>query len=97
MRSAVVLVAGVGLAAFGAFMIVVSGAIGAPEGTGSDADFARAMVTTALVAGVVALAVGAVAAALGLIGMRRAERRRAAEAAAREDDDPGAGGPTGTA
>lgn len=95
MRSAVALVAGVGLMGFGAFMVIVARAIGTPDGAGQDADFARAMVTTALVAGVAALVVGAAAAVAGVVGVRRAERRRAAEAAARGDGDPGPGGPTG--
>lgn len=75
MRSAIGLVAGFGLAAFGVFMVIISRMIDEPEGSGSEPDFVRGLITTSLVVGLVCLAVGVVALAIGMVGMRRAARR----------------------
>lgn len=87
------LVGGVGLMAFGAFMLVVGAMIGRPGGDGSGEAFARTMTTSALAVGGVCVLAGLVAAVVGLVGMRRAERARAAASAAGAtdaDDEAGA-------
>ncbi len=81
MKSAVALVAGFGLLAFGLFLVVIAQAVGMPSGEDDAAVFTRGLVTVAVVLGGVCTVAGAVAGVLGLVGMRRAERRRRAEAA----------------
>lgn len=89
------LVAGFGLLAFGLFLVVIAQMIGLPAGEDDAAVFTRGVVTVAVVLGGVCTVAGAVAGVVGLVGMRRAERRRRAEEAAAALAEPGTARGTG--